>query len=83
MSASDEDVGQVLTYTITSASQFFKTKGNRLIVARLLDYESAKSHVITVKVSDDGSPSLTVRILYRTFLVNLLILVVNCLIDVS
>lgn len=61
---SDEDVGQTLTYSITSPGGFFYIKGNQLFKSLSIDYETAKAHVITVKVSDNGSPlSLSVRAL--------------------
>lgn len=47
--------GDTLTYTLTNnAGGRFAISGNRLVVAegRLLDFETATSHTVTVKVSD-------------------------------
>ena len=61
LSATDEDVGQSLTYQLTDDDGGrFKLDGRRLLKAKPSDYETSKSHSVTVKVTDNGSPAKSV-----------------------
>ena len=60
-SASDEDVGDVLSYELLQDDNGgFEVRGNELFKARSTDYETKKSHNITVRVTDNGEPSKSV-----------------------
>lgn len=61
LAASDEDLGDTLTFTISSdPSGLFEIVGNKIRVAAgaLIDYEEATEHTITVEVSDSTGNSL-------------------------
>ena len=61
LSATDEDVGQSLTYQLTDDDGGrFKLDGRRLLKAKPSDYETSKSHSVTVNVTDNGSPAKSV-----------------------
>jgi Ca2+-binding RTX toxin-like protein len=62
LSATDPDAGDTLTYTLLGeASGAFAIIGNQLVVRNgvALDYERAKSHQVTVAVSDGGKLTAT------------------------
>lgn len=60
LSAVDPDGNSnALTYKLAKASDFFAISGNKLVVKKGADYETAKSHDIEVEVSDaDGNKSI-------------------------
>lgn len=61
LSATDEDSGQKLTYTLTNSDNGkFYLNGSELLKASPADYETKSKHVVTVKVTDNGKPSLSV-----------------------
>ena len=61
LSANDEDTGQKLTYSLTNSDKGrFYLKGNQLLKASPTAYETAVKHVVTVKVTDNGNPLLSV-----------------------
>ncbi|KFG68273.1 peroxidase family protein [Microvirga sp. BSC39] len=60
LSAVDKDAGDTFTYTLSGPSAgLFKIVGDKLVVAEgaKLDYETAKSHDITIKVTDNTGRS--------------------------
>ncbi|MCF6203041.1 MAG: DUF4347 domain-containing protein, partial [Methylococcaceae bacterium] len=62
LSAVDPDAGDTLTYSIQNdPSNNFEIVGREIRVkaGATLDYDSASSHVITVRVTDSGTPGLT------------------------
>ena len=59
-SASDED-GDTITFTLTNnGGGMFKIVGNRLLVAKVPNYEIAQAYKVTVRAKDNGRPSLSV-----------------------
>jgi hypothetical protein len=53
LSAVDPDTGETFTYSlIDNPGNLFAIDGNHLVVHNLLDYETATSHDITLRVSD-------------------------------
>jgi hypothetical protein len=68
LSASDPDLNETFTYTLlNNAGGRFAIDGSNLVVASALDYESAHSYDVTVRVTD--STSLT---LDKIFTINLI-----------
>lgn len=66
----DRNIDQTHTFALTnSAGNRFRINNNNLVVNGQLNYEAARSYMITVRVTDNGSPqlsaqfSLTIRIL--------------------
>jgi Ca2+-binding RTX toxin-like protein len=62
LSATDPDAGDTFTYTLVdNAGGRFALSGSSLVVANggLLDYETATSHSVQVKVTDGGGNSYT------------------------
>ncbi|XP_065840080.1 protocadherin Fat 4-like isoform X2 [Oscarella lobularis] len=57
LSAFDEDVGDVLSFELLQHNVGFEIRGNELLKARSANYETKKSHNITVLVTDNGEPS--------------------------
>lgn len=58
LSSVDPDAGDVLTFTLTDdAGGRFALSGTKLVVAGGLDYETAQSHEIKVKVTDTAGNS--------------------------
>ena len=62
LSAFDEDVGDVLSFELLQHNVGFEIRGNELLKARSANYETKKSHNITVLVTDNGEPSEWVKI---------------------
>jgi hypothetical protein len=61
LNANDEDTGQKLTYSLTNSDKGrFYLKDNQLLKASAADYETAVKHVVTVKVTDNGNPLLSI-----------------------
>jgi Ca2+-binding RTX toxin-like protein len=59
-SSNDPDSGETLTYSLTSnPGGKFEIVGNQLRVKAGLDYETAKSHVITVQVKDSAGHTVS------------------------
>jgi hypothetical protein len=64
VAATDPDAGQTLTYAVTAGNEsgaFAIDSATGVITvadASLLDYESAPTFTLTVRVTDDGSPAL-------------------------
>ena len=57
LSASDEDKGQQLSYTLVDGDNgMFTIVGNQLRKAKSADYETTKAHKVRVRVTDNGSP---------------------------
>ena len=57
LSASDEDKGQRLSYTLVDSDNgMFTLVGNQLRKAKSADYETTKVHKVRVRVTDNGSP---------------------------
>ena len=54
--------GDTLTYSLAKPSAFFEVKGNKLVVKKGADYETAKSHTVEVQVKDPDGNTAT-----RTF----------------
>ena len=66
LSATDEDAGQSLTYKLTNDDKGqFKLKDNKLQKAKSADYETKTSHSVTIVVTDNGNPKLSVRNCFR------------------
>lgn len=62
LSADDPDAGDSLTYTIQNdPSNNFEIVGREILVkaGATLNYDSASSHVITIRVTDSDTPGLT------------------------
>lgn len=58
LTASDPDVGDILTFALLDdAGGRFAIDGNNLVVAGSLDFETATSHQVTVRVTDAGGAS--------------------------
>eukprot|EP00794_Sanderia_malayensis_P003136 gene3136-3604_t len=59
-SATDEDVGQNLTFKLINDDngRFTLNRDGFIIKAKDTDYESSKTHQVTVEVSDNGNPVL-------------------------
>ena len=75
ISGVDPNAGAVLTYSLTNnAGGRFAINGNtgQVTVANgsLLDYESATSHAITVRVTDEGNASQSGMSFDKTFTIN-------------
>ena len=62
LSASDEDAGQRLSFSLTNSDngRFKIDSRGRLLKAKATDYETSQVHHVTVRVTDNGSPSLSV-----------------------
>ena len=61
LSASDEDVGQTMTYSVENKESVpFSVSGNSLVVDGPLDYELEGSITVTVVGTDSGIPPLSV-----------------------
>lgn len=55
LSTTDEDVGDTFTYTLLDdAGGLFAVDGDNLVLANPLDFETATSHQVTVRVTDAG-----------------------------
>ena len=64
LSSSDQDQGQKLVYDVVGESaMLFSVEDTRLVLASKLDYESDKTVEVTVRVTDDGEPHLSVSTL--------------------
>jgi hypothetical protein len=62
VSAFDEDIKDVLSYTIISADGGnFNLSGNQLYSGRSEDFESRSSYTITLRVEDSGSPKMAMK----------------------
>ena len=57
LAATDPDAGDSLSYSLAGTPTPFAVAGNELRVAAPLDYESAASHAVTVRVTDSGGLS--------------------------
>eukprot|EP00117_Sycon_ciliatum_P021146 scpid22649/ scgid18623/ Cadherin-related tumor suppressor; Protein fat len=68
--ASDEDAFQHLTYELTSDDHgMFKLVGKELQKAKPANYEITTQHRITLRVTDDGTPPLSIS---KTFTIEVL-----------
>ena len=64
LSSSDQDVGQTLAFDVVGESAtLFAVQGTRLVLASVLDHEGQKEVEVTVRVTDDGAPPLSVSII--------------------
>ena len=62
LTARDEDASQKLSFTLLDDDNgMFKIVGNELQKASAANYETAKSHSVTVEARDNGNPSMKVR----------------------
>ena len=62
LTARDEDALQKLSFTLLNDDNgMFKIVGNELQKASLANYETAKSHSVTVEARDNGNPSMKVN----------------------
>ena len=63
----DEDVGQVMTYSLSDddSGRFRVDSRGILYKAKGVDYETQKKHVIRAVVQDNGSPPLKVCVLIK------------------
>ena len=63
--ATDEDVGQNITFTLTDDDngRFTLVRNSFIAKAKDTNYESSKAHRITVEAKDNGNPPLKVYIL--------------------
>lgn len=63
LSASDEDAGQVLTYSIVDGDVgYFKLEGSALKIGSTpLDFEKKNKYSIRLRVSDNGNPGLALE----------------------
>lgn len=71
MNPLDEDMGQQYTYELVDDDDgTFEVKGDKLICKKDLDYETMKDKEfkITMKVTDDGTPPLSVSHIFLPFL---------------
>ena len=58
----DRNIDQTHTFTLTnSAGNRFRINNNNLVVNSQLNYEAARSYIITVRVTDNGSPQLSAQ----------------------
>lgn len=66
LTAFDEDVGQILSFTLLNYSDVFMLKGdNSLATITSLDYEVQPVYAFSVKCSDDGGdPKFVSLVLY-------------------
>lgn len=66
LTAFDEDVGQILSFTLLNYTDVFMLKGdNSLATITSLDYEVQPVYAISVKCSDDGGdPKFVSLVLY-------------------
>jgi hypothetical protein len=63
VSATDVDVGQTRTYSIPAGQDVFvigATNGSISLARQVLDFETRSSYSVTVVVTDNGSPALSV-----------------------
>ena len=61
LSSSDQDQGQTLVYDLVGESAvLFSVRNTSLVLASKLDYEGQKKVEVTVRVTDDGEPPLSV-----------------------
>ena len=59
--ADDEDVMDVLTFTLLNGSDVFSIESSGMLVTRQeLNYEANQSFVLAVRVQDNGKPPATV-----------------------
>jgi serralysin len=66
LSTTDSDIGQTYTYSLVdSAGGLFAINGDKLVVAGALNYETATSYQVTVRVTDSGFQTYD-----KTFTVN-------------
>lgn len=72
LTAFDEDVGQILSFTLLNYTDVFMLKGdNSLATITSLDYEVQPIYAISVKCSDDGGdPNFVSLVLYIHLLSN-------------
>jgi hypothetical protein len=59
--ASDEDVLDILTFTLLNGTDMFSIQSSQLMTLTPLDYEKTASYVLAVKVTDSGSPPASVK----------------------
>ncbi|CAB5498593.1 hypothetical protein THERMOT_893 [Bathymodiolus thermophilus thioautotrophic gill symbiont] len=60
LSTTDADTGDTFTYTLeNNSAAYFAIDGNKLKLAKTVDYESTKTLNITVKVTDGNNHSLS------------------------
>jgi len=57
LSTSDEDVGKTIKCTVVNNNHFI-LQNNLLILVSPLDYETVKTHNLTITCIDDGTPAL-------------------------
>ena len=57
LTTSDPDSGQSHTYSIISGGSQFNISGATLRATSSFDYESATSHSVTIRTTDNGSPA--------------------------
>ena len=70
LSASDEDEPTVLNYTLVDNDNgMFAVSNNKLTIDSTIDYEKQKIHHVTVRVTDNGSPSMSIT---KTFAIQVL-----------
>lgn len=62
LNASDEDFGQRLSFSLTDSDndRFKLDSQGTLLKAKSADYETNKVHYVTVSVTDNGSPPMSV-----------------------
>jgi len=65
LSSVDANVGDTHTYTIQSGGSLFNISGNNLRTSQSFNYESASSHSVTIRSTDNGGLSFD-----KTFTIN-------------
>ncbi len=57
LSTLDRDPGDQHTYTLESGTDHFRISGNTLLSTQIFDYKIASEYTITVRSTDNGTPS--------------------------
>ncbi|CAL1533864.1 unnamed protein product [Lymnaea stagnalis] len=70
LSATDQDIGQSLVFSIETGGTNFKVVGNKLVLARLLDFETNPALSVEITVTDSGSPPLSVKATFNFKIMN-------------
>lgn len=70
LSATDQDVGQSLFFSVETAATNFKVIDSKLVLSRPLDFETNPSLSVEITVTDSGSPALSAKSTFNFKIVN-------------
>lgn len=59
LSAEDKDIGQKLSYSLTT-SNYFSVESNQIVVNGHINFEQEQALSINVTATDNGTPALSV-----------------------